>query len=136
VGNDSSAQTGVMEFQTSIVPPPPPFSNSIVTGDYFYGNAESLDASTPVIDGSLSSDTKTLNSRAQNVNYSNTTYCLQSGCAVLLPGETLANESFSVKSDGTGTLGAETVSVTNGNIIFSIDESPLNLNPSVIVAEQ
>lgn len=136
VGNDSSAQTGVMEFQTSILPPPPPFSNTFVAGDYLYGNAESLDSSTPVIDGTLSSDTKNLSNRSQIVNYSNSSYCLQPGCAVLLPAETLASASFSVKSDGTGTFGGETVSVTNGNIIFYIDESPLNLHPSVLVVEQ
>jgi len=33
-------------------------------------------------------------------------------------------------------VGGETVAVTNGNVIYYIDESPLNPHPSVTVVEQ
>jgi hypothetical protein len=44
--------------------------------------------------------------------------------------------AYSINSNGTGTFGGGVVSVSNGNVIFFIDESPLNSTPSVTVAEQ
>jgi len=43
---------------------------------------------------------------------------------------------YSVNSDGTASIGGETAAITNGNVIFYLDESPLNLHPAVMVAEQ
>jgi hypothetical protein len=54
----------------------------------------------------------------------------------LIPDETLSSTSFSVTTNGTGTMGAQTVAVTNGNVVFYIDESPLNVHPTIMVAEQ
>jgi hypothetical protein len=55
----------------------------------------------------------------------------------LQPNEAISpSGTYSVNSNGTGAIGGETVSVTNGNVIFYIDESPLNLHPSVMVIEQ
>lgn len=136
VGIDSTAQDGVLEFQTSAIAPPPPFGKQFVAGDYFYGTAESLDTATTIIDGTLSSDTANLNSATQNANYASAGYCLQPGCLLLVPNQTLSNSTFTVNSDGTGTFGPETVSVTNGTAVFYIDESPLDLHPSIIVTEQ
>ncbi|HEY3973250.1 MAG TPA: hypothetical protein VGM18_09620 [Candidatus Sulfotelmatobacter sp.] len=136
VGIDGTAQDGILEFQTPTIAPPPPFGKQFIAGDYLYGNAESLDAATTNIDGSLSSDTNNLVSRSQNTSYANGSYCLQSDCLILLPEETFSSSSYTVNADGTGSFGSETASVTNGNVVFYIDESPLNLHPSVIVAEQ
>ena len=136
VGIDSTAQDGILEFQTPAIAPPPPFGKQFVAGDYFYGTSESLDTATTIIDGTLSSDTANLNSSTQDANYAGSNYCLQPGCLLFVPNQTLSNSTFSVNSDGTGTFGPETVSVTNGNVVFYIDESPLDLHPSVIVTEQ
>jgi len=43
---------------------------------------------------------------------------------------------YAVNSNGTGLFGGGVVSVTNGSAVFYIDESPTNLHPSVVVAEQ
>jgi hypothetical protein len=136
VGTDNTAQDGVLEFQTSLVQPPPPFSNSYVAGDYTIGNGEDIDAITRNTAGGLSSNTTTLTNIVEDVSYGTSSYCLQNNCLLLIPDETLSSTSFSVTKNGTGTMGAQTVAVTNGNVVFYIDESPLNLHPTIMVAEQ
>ena len=142
VGTDSTAQSGVMDFQTPLQGPPPPFSNRFVQGDYAYGTDETLDARTPSIEGgvtpqaSASSTTSgSFNGEQQDFSSGDVTYCMQPACLLLIPDETLTG-SYAVNTDGTGTFGGETVSVTNGNVSFYIDESPLRIHPSVIVMEQ
>ena len=44
--------------------------------------------------------------------------------------------SYSIGKTGTGTFGGQTISVSNGTAIFSLDESPLDLSPSITVVEQ
>jgi hypothetical protein len=136
VGTDSSAQYGILEFQTSATAPPPPFTSLFVAGDYAYGTVESLDSRTTNFDGTLSSDAINLNSWNQDASYATPNYCLQANCLLLMPEQTLSTSSFTVNTDGSGTFGGETASVTNGNVIFYINESPLNLYPTVMVAEQ
>jgi hypothetical protein len=65
------------------------------------------------------------------------------GCTLLQPNLAISpfasgsdNGTYSVNSNGTGTVGGETVAVTNGNVIFYIDESPINAHPSLVVVEQ
>jgi hypothetical protein len=148
VGTDSSAQDGILEFQTPTTAPPPPFTNVYLAGDYAYGSDEILDQLTPAFDGvvyALPSGASTTagsfgpNPAAgqefvQDVSYSCSAQPPQPSC-VLLPSQFLSG-SFSIASNGTGTFGGETVSVTNGNVTFFIDESPVNLHPSVVVVEQ
>lgn len=136
VGTDSTAQDGILEFQTSLAQPPPPFSNSYVAGDYVFGDDESLDASAKNFAGDWSSSTTSLSNIVANVSYGAANYCLQSNCLLLIPDETFSSTSFSITKNGTGTVGAQTVAITNGNVIFYIDESPLNLHPTAVVAEQ
>jgi hypothetical protein len=136
VGTDNTAQDGVLEFQTSLAQPPPPFSNSYVAGDYTIGSGEDIDAVTRNIAGGLSSNTTSLTNIVQNVSYGTPSYCLQNNCLLLIPDETLSSTSFSVTTNGTGTMGAQIVAVTNGNVVFYIDESPLNVHPTIMVAEQ
>jgi len=142
VGTDSTAQSGVIVFQTPPIGPPPPFSNRFVQGDYAYGTDETLDARTPSIEGgvtpqaSASSTTSgSFNGEQQDFSSGDVSYCMQPACLLLIPEETLTG-SYSVNTDGTGTFGGGTVSVTNGNVTFYIDESPLHTHPSVIVMEQ
>lgn len=73
----------------------------------------------------------------QSASYANSSYCQQPGCAVLIPNETLSlTGSYAVNGNGTASIGGETVAVTNGNVTYYIDESPLNSHPTVMVVEQ
>lgn len=147
VGTDNTAQSGVLEFQTPATAPPPPFQNLYVAGNYAYGTDESQDPLTANLEGDVyavpngSSTTSGSLGPApqpffQDVSYADTSYfCPASTCYLLQTNQQLSG-SYSVTQNGTGTMGGGVVSVTNGNIIFSIDESPTNKHPSVTVAEQ
>jgi len=140
LSTDVTAQAGQLEFQTPSIAPPPPFSILYVQGYYFYGTDESLDGATPFINGtSNASPNGPVYAGVQSTSYSSTSfYCQQApGCSLLLPNESISSSgTYSVSSNGTGTIGGETVAVTNGNVIFYIDESPINTHPSVVIAEQ
>lgn len=142
VGIDSTAQDGVLEFQTQSVAPPPPFNNRFVAGDFVYGSSENLDSMTTSFEGDVfgqpSSSAVTSGSlgTAQFPFFEDASYCLQSECPLLITADTRQG-SYTVNANGTGTFGGGTVvSVTNGNVVFYIDESPANSHPSVNVAEQ
>ena len=160
IGTDNTAQSGVLEFQSSVTAPPPPFSNLFVGGDYAYGTDEILDPTsanvegdvfaTPVSTSSINGNLGTGNAGSlvqdigssspafeQDSSYGDTGYyCLRaSNCYLLQPNQLLTG-TYTVSSSGTGTLGGGTVAVTNGNVTFYIDESPSNTHPTVIVAEQ
>lgn len=138
VSTDASAQAGLLEFQTPTTAPPPPFSTLYVSAYYYYGTDEGMDASTPVFAGlAKANPTGRGFNGIVSASYPSAAYCQQpsSNCALLLPNETFLG-GYSINSDGSGTVGSQTVSVTNGNAIFYLDESPLNFYPSVMVAEQ
>jgi hypothetical protein len=148
VGTDSSAQDGILEFQTPTLAPPPPFTNVYLAGDYAFGADEVLDPLAPAFEGVVyalpsgaSTTTGTFGPNAavsqefvQDVSYSCGSQPPQPSC-VLLPSQFLSG-SFSINSNGTGTFGGGTVSVTNGNVAFFIDEAPVNLHPSIVVIEK
>jgi hypothetical protein len=138
ISTDSTAQAGELEFQTPSIAPPPPFSNLYIAGYYFYGTDEPLDALSAALVGSSNANpTGAKYAGIQSVSYPDSSYCQQPGCAVLVPNETLSVAGgYSVSSSGTGTVGGGTVSITNGSITFYIDESPINLHPSVTIVEQ
>ena len=138
LSTDAAAQAGQLEFQTPTLAPPPPFSNLYFTGYFFYGTDEGMDASTPLFAGASNANpTGSKYAGIQSASYLDASYCLEAGCALLLPNETLAGSgTYSVNSNGTAKIGGETVAVTNGNVTFYIDESPLNSHPSVVVVEQ
>jgi hypothetical protein len=140
ISTDQTAQSGLLEFQTPTIGLPPPFSTQYVSGYYFYGTDEALDTATPLINGaSTANPTGSIYGGVQSMNFSsNSFYCQQEpGCSLLQPNEAISpSGTYSVSSNGTGTIGGETVSVTNGNVIFYLDESPLNSHPSVMVIEQ
>jgi hypothetical protein len=143
VGTDNSAQDGVLEFQTPAVAPPPPFTNRDVTGDYVYGTSENIDWMTTSFEGDVFATPSSSASTSGSLGASGLPFfqdasygCLESTCPLFLPESTFAG-AYTVNGSGTGTFGGGTeVSVTNGNVIFYIDESPVNLHPSVVVAEQ
>ena len=148
VGTDSTAQDGIMEFQTTAGAPPPPFSNVYLTGDYAFGTDELLDQLSPAFEGVVyaqpSGASTTAGSFAPNlsleqqfvrdVSYSCSVEAPEPSC-ILQPSQALTG-SYTVNPNGTGTFGGQTVSVTNGNAIFYIEESPVNLHPSIVVVEQ
>ncbi len=142
VGTDNTAQDGMLEFQTSAFGPPPSFGSGFVVGDFAYGTDESLMAPTTNLEGTVnalpSSSSVTagsFDSQLQDSNFGNPNYCSQPGCLLLMPNQSLTG-AYSVNSNGTGSFGGGTVSVTNGKVVFYIDESPLNVYPAIIVAEQ
>jgi hypothetical protein len=138
ISTDSTAQAGDLEFQTPSIAPPPPFSNLYIAGYYFYGTDEPLDALSAALVGSSNANpTGATYAGIQSVSYPDSSYCQQPGCALLVPNETLSVAGgYSVSSSGTGTMGGGTVSITNGSVTFYIDESPINLHPSVTIVEQ
>jgi hypothetical protein len=151
VGTDATAQDGILEFQTPTLAPPPPFINLYVSGNFTYGTAESLDPLTPNIEGDVYASPSGTNSTTgtlgqtpgtslpfiQDASYGDTTqFCVsQTLCYLLMPNQSLSG-SYSINPNGTGLFGGGVVSVTNGSAVFYIDESPTNLHPSVVVAEQ
>jgi len=143
VGTDNTAQDGVLEFQTSTIGPPPPFSNRFLAGDFVYSTVEDLDWMTPSFEGdvyatpsSTSATTGALGTQSLPFFQDSSYGCLQSTCPLFLPGDTFTG-SYAINANGTGSFGGGTsVSVTNGNVVFYIDESPVNAHPSVVVAEQ
>jgi hypothetical protein len=150
VGTDSTVQDGIFEFQTPPVGPPPPFSNRYIAGDYVYGTMETLDANSASFDGDVFATPSATNATGGNLGgvgstgqvtpfYQDTIYgCLQSTCPVFIPEDTFQG-SYSLNSNGSGIGsfgGGPIISIMNGNVTISIDESPANAYPSIIIAEQ
>ncbi len=151
VGTDATAQDGVLEYQTSLNGPPPPFSNQFILGDYTFGTDQAVTSKTPVVAGTAiaaisanSSSSGSLQTIIQDTFFGDPNYCLQAGCYLFIPSQTLSG-SYSVTSNGTGSFGSGKWSVTNGPVVFYIDQSTATSNggsvqldpqPSIVVAEQ
>ena len=136
LSTDSTAQSGVLEFQTPTVAPPPPFSVTSLQGDYVLGTDEALDSKTVQVGGfGVVNPSGPSAGLTQDASYGDTNYCLQSNCLLLVP-QDQALLTYGINSDGSGKFGGQTVSVTNGSATFYIDESPLTFHPAVVVVEQ
>jgi len=134
LSTDSTAQAGVLEFQTPPIGPPPPFLANNLVGTYVLGTDEPLDSKTVQFTGSVALGSGV--QETQDTSNGDPQYCLLSSCTLLVAGDT-ASLNFAVNSDGSGNFGGgQTVSVTNGATTFYIDESPVNLHPSIVVVEQ
>lgn len=119
---DNGASAGVSEFQSSSSN----FSNTSLSGLYSFGTDENVDNMTKNFSG--------------EVNFDNTTtmysgFSDESDPTGLLPNQTIPNTSYSVNTDGTGNVGPNTVSVTNGTVLYFIDESNGNAHPTVTIVE-
>jgi hypothetical protein len=143
VGNDNTAQDGLLEFQIPTNGPPPPFTNRYVAGDFVYGTTESLDSIAASFEGDVYATPSSSNTTGGNLGtsqfpfYQDSSYgCIGTNCPVFIPEDTFTG-AYTFGASGIGTFGGGLiVSVTNGNVSFYIDESPSNTHPSVIVAEQ
>ena len=122
VGTDTAASSGRMEFQ---VTNPPQFN--ALSGNFFFGTEEDADALTPNFEGLTSPDTRG--------NFSGTQDASVPGNQGLGPNQFFSGK-YTIKVDGTGTFGGNTVSVSNGSTIYYIDESPLNVHTAIVVAER
>lgn len=146
VGNDGTAQGGVLEFQTPTYAPPPPFTNRFLSGDFVYGTMEDLDSISAAFEGDVYATPSPSNTTSGSLGNSGTSQlpfyqdssygCLQSLCPTFIPADTFQG-SYTISTSGTGTFGGgAVVSATNGNVTFYIDESPVNTHPLIVVAEQ
>ncbi len=146
VGTDATAQAGIFEFQTPALNVPV-FTNRYIAGDYVYGTMENLDAISASFEGDVYATPSSTNSTGGSLGGAgsespftqDTIYgCLQSMCPAFFPQDTFVG-SYSLNSNGSGLGsfgGGTVVSITNGNVNISIDESPTNTHPAIVIAEQ
>jgi len=136
LSTDSTAQAGVLEFQTPTIAPPPPFLITSLQGDFTYGTDEPLDAESASFSGHASANpNQAVVNISQDASFGDKNYCAESNCAMLIPGDQ-AIGGYAINSDGSGKFGGQTASVTNGSTTFYIDESPLNSHPTVVIVEE
>jgi hypothetical protein len=126
VSTDASAQAGALEFQ-ALNPPVSTFGNANLVGRYFFGMDEDLDPLSALSGGTASLAGTGSQAGIEDAN--------SPGSSMFVPNQGFSG-SYSVSKNGTGNFGGETVSVTNGQVVYSIDESPLDLHPVITVLEQ
>ena len=124
VGSDTSVAGGASEFQVAGTPL---FQRSAVAGVYLFGTGENLDDMTSNQSGFAVPD--------GGGNVSGIQDASDPGAGGLTPNQMyLSNDT--VNTDGSGTFGGISASVTNGPTLFYIDESPLNLHPAITILEK
>ena len=126
VGTDASAQAGALEF-LALNPPAANFSAANVVGRYSFGTEEPLDPSTSNLTGVV---------RASGAGVQGGFWDISSSVSNGLTPNQGFGGSYAVSGNGSGNFGGETVSVTNGKVLYYIDESPLNKHPSITVVER
>ncbi len=126
ISTDTSADAGSLEFQNINLPPITSFGNANVVGGYFFGTDEPSDKSSASFVGTITASGT--GSKAGNED-------LNTSFSSLLPNQGFTG-SYSVTKTGTGNFGGETVSVTDGSVVYSLDESPLDLHPVITVVEK
>lgn len=118
ISMDSSASFGVFNAQ-----PVATYSSSSLSGKFFFGSGEPGDNTVPDFSGVASISSGSLQG-VQDIS-------AQSGLSLANP----FNATLSVNADGSGSLGAGTVAVTNGTVLYLIDETG-KLPPLVQIFEQ
>jgi hypothetical protein len=115
---DSSASLGIFDTQ-----PAATYSTNSLSGNFFFGSGEPGDNVTSNFSGvALLSSGNAQGSKDQSV---------QAGFSLGNP----YNATLSINADGSGNLGANTVAVTSGSVLYLIDETG-KLPPLVQVFEQ
>jgi len=136
LSTDSTAQAGLLEFQTPTIGPPPPFLITSLQGDFTYGTDEPLVPESVSIAGHASvNPNQAVVNLTQDTSFGDKNYCADLNCVLLIPDDQ-AIGGYAVNADGSGKFGGQTASVTNGSATFYIDESPLNSHPAVVVVQE
>ncbi len=110
---DATASLGIFATQ-----PAATYSNSSLSGSFFFGTNEPADNTVLDLSGVAS------------ISSGNLTGTEDSSAAGGFTLGTAFKAALSIKANGTGTLGANTVAVTNGTVLFFINEA--NGAPSVV----
>ena len=118
ISTDSSAGLGVFDTQ-----PAATYSSSSLSGSFFLGSSEPGDNTVPDLSGVASISSGSLTGTKDT----SSTAGLSLGSAF--------NATLSINADGSGNLGVNTVAVTNGTVIYLIDETAAS-PPLVQVFEQ
>jgi hypothetical protein len=125
VGTGPDASLGHMEYQ---VANPPLFVMDSIKGNYFFGTSEPADSSTSNLEG-------TVIVQQDGSVVSSTRDVSDSGTDGLNPNQGIRTQ-LSIQIDGSGLYGGNNAFVANGSTLFYIDESPINLHPSVTILEK
>jgi hypothetical protein len=106
IGTDSSATFGVFDTQ-----PTATYGSSSLSGNFYFGSSEPGDNTVPDLSGVASISSGSLTGTKDT----SATAGLSLGSAF--------KATLSINADGTGNLGANTVIVTNGTVLYFIDET-------------
>ena len=118
ISMDPSAGLGIFDTQ-----PVATYSSSSLSGNFFFGSGAPADNTMPDLSGVASISSGGLQG-VRDVS-------APSGLSLATP----LNATLSTNADGSGSLGANTVSVTNGTVLYFIDETG-KLPPVLEVFEQ
>lgn len=120
IGLDVAASMGVFDTQ-----PAATYSNSSLSGNFFFGSNEPGDITIYELSGTASISSGALNGTVD-----------ETGIIGLIPAAAV-NATLEINSDGSGNYGMDTVAVTNGRVLYIIDESGGTLpRGGVMVFEQ
>jgi len=128
LGTGASASSGTMEYQTDSYPPGYQFSP--VNGRYGFALDEILDRQTSPFAGQETADP---NGGISTDSYIDTSRSSSPG---LVPVQAFTSFRYGWSPDGSGTFGASTYMVSNGDKVFYIDTAPTNGHPAVIVGRR
>ena len=117
ISTDSSASLGIFDTQPAVT-----YGNSSLAGSFFFGSGEPGDNTAPDLSGVASISSGGLQG-VQDIS-------AQSGFSLANP----FSATLSINADGSGNVGSNTVIVTNGTVLYLIDESG-KLPPLVQVFE-
>lgn len=117
ISMDASASLGVFDAQ-----PAATYSSNSLSGNFYFGSDEPGDNTVPGLSGVASISSSSL----KGVEDASS----QSGLSIAIP----FNTALSINADGSANLGPNTVAVTNGTVLYFIDETG-NLPPLVQVFE-
>ena len=115
---DPSASLGIFDTQ-----PAATYGASSLSGNFFFGSGEPGDNTVPDFSGVARISSGNLQGAMDKSG--------QAGFSLATP----LNAALSINADGSGNLGASTVAVTNGTVLYFIDETG-HLPPVVQVFEQ
>jgi hypothetical protein len=128
VGTGAAAGSGVMEFQTNSYPPGYQFGP--ISGVYGIASETIFDSQTTAFAGE--------ENLAPNGSFTpgGNSYLDSSRPTGVVPFQEFEMFKYLWAPDGSGAFGGNTYMVTNGSKFFSIDISPLNGHPAVVVGQK